>query len=123
LHFSNLFTIVEQMSEQINLGGLELTVMLALLRLGEDAYGVPISREIERQTGREVALGSVYAALERLQGKGLVSSRLGEPTAARGGRAKRYFRATSQGLRETRETRHALMNLWRGVRGLQGEPT
>jgi PadR family transcriptional regulator, regulatory protein PadR len=111
------------MSEQINLGGLELTVMLAVLRLGEDAYGVPISREIERQTGREVALGSVYAALERLQGKGLVSSRLGEPTAARGGRAKRYFRATSQGLRGARETRHALMNLWRGVRGLQGEPT
>jgi PadR family transcriptional regulator, regulatory protein PadR len=122
LRFANLFTIVEQMSEH-SLGGLELTVMLALLRLGEDAYGVPISREIERQTSREVALGSVYAALERLEGKGLVSSRLGEPTAARGGRAKRYFRATSQGLREARETRHALMNLWRGVRELQGEPT
>jgi PadR family transcriptional regulator, regulatory protein PadR len=111
------------MSEHTYLGGLELTVMLALLRLGEDAYGVPISREIERQTGREVALGSVYAALERLQGKGLVSSRLGEPTAARGGKAKKYFRATSQGLREVRATRYALMNLWRGVRELQGEPT
>ena len=66
---------------------------------------------------------SVYAALERLQGKGLVSSHLGEPTAARGGRAKRYFRATSQGLREARETRNALMNLWRAIRELQGEPT
>lgn len=110
------------MSEHTYLGGLELTVMLALLRLGEDAYGVPISREIERQAGREVALGSVYAALERLQRKGLVSSHLGEPTAARGGRAKRYFCATSQGLREARETRYALMNLWRGVRELQGEP-
>jgi len=55
------------MSDHTYLGGLELTVMLALLRLGEDAYGVPISREIERQSGREVALGSVYAALERLQ--------------------------------------------------------
>jgi PadR family transcriptional regulator PadR len=97
--------------------------MLALLRLGEDAYGVPIAQEIERQTGREVALGSVYAALERLQGQGLVSSRLGEPTAARGGKAKKYFRLTSQGLREVRETRYALMNLWRGLRELQGEPT
>jgi PadR family transcriptional regulator PadR len=67
------------------LGGLELTVILALMRLGEDAYGVPISREIERQSGREVALGSVYAALERLQDKGLVSSHQGEPTAVRGG--------------------------------------
>jgi DNA-binding PadR family transcriptional regulator len=123
LRFSDLFTIVELMSEHTYLGGLELTVMLALLRFGEDAYGVPISEEIERQTGREVALGSVYAALERLQRKGLVSSHLGEPTAARGGKAKKYFRATSQGLREARETRYALMNLWRGVRELQGEPT
>jgi len=111
------------MSNHTYLGGLELTVMLALLRLGEDAYGVPISREIERQSGREVALGSVYAALERLQEKGLVSSHQGGPTAARGGRAKRYFRATSRGLREVREMRQALMKLWRGVRKLRGEAT
>jgi len=111
------------MSGRTYLGGLELTVLLALLRLGEDSYGVPISREIERQTGRDVALGSVYAALERLQEKELVSSHLGEPTAARGGKAKRYFRVTRQGMRQARETRHALMNLWRGVRELQGEPT
>ena len=111
------------MSEHTYLGGLELTVLLALLRLGEDAYGVPISREIERQTGRDVALGSVYAALERLQEKELVSSRLGEPTAARGGKAKRYFHVTRRGIRQAHEMRHALMNLWRGVRELQGEPT
>ena len=111
------------MSEHTYLGGLELTVLLALLRLGEDAYGVPISREIKRQTGRDVALGSVYAALQRLQEKELVSSRLGEPTAARGGKAKRYFRVTWRGMRQAHETRHALMNLWRGVRELQGEPT
>src|SRR5437588_3947716 len=109
------------MSDHTYLGGLELTVMLALLRLGEDAYGVPISREIEQQSGREVALGSVYAALERLQEKGLVSSNLGEPTAERGGRAKRYFRVTTKGLRETRETRQALMKLWRGLRELEGQ--
>ena len=109
------------MSERTHLGELELIVMLALLRLGENAYGVPISREIEQQSGREVALGSVYAALERLQEKGLVSSNLGEPTAERGGRAKRYFRVTTKGLHETRETRQALMKLWRGLRELEGQ--
>lgn len=95
-------------------------VMLVLLRLGESAYGVPISREIERQCGREVALGSVYATLERLQEKGLVSSDLGEPTPERGGRAKRYFRLTRKGLREVRETQQALIRLWRGLPELEG---
>ena len=108
------------MPKRNNLGDFELMVMLALMRLGDDAYGVPISREIEQQTGREVALGSVYAALERLEGRGLVSSRLGKPTAERGGKAKRYFRVTSNGLRKTRETRQALMKLWRGLPELEG---
>ena len=63
------------------LGDFELMVLLALMRLREDAYGVPISQEIEQQTGREVALATVYAALERLEENGLVSSELGEPTA------------------------------------------
>lgn len=90
-------------------------VLLALMRLGDDAYGVPISHEIEKRSGREAALGSVYATLERLEGKGLVTSRLGDPTAARGGRAKRYFRVTAQGMRDVRETQRALVNLWRGL--------
>ena len=90
-------------------------VLLALIRLGDDAYGVPICHEIEKRTGREAALGSVYAALERLEEKGLVTSRLGDATAVRGGRAKRYFRATAQGLNDVRETQRALMNLWRGL--------
>jgi DNA-binding PadR family transcriptional regulator len=90
-------------------------VLLALIRLGEEAYGVPIAREIEQRGGREVALGSVYAALERLEEKGLVTSRLGDPTAARGGRAKRYFRLTSQGLGSVRETQRLLVNLWQGL--------
>jgi PadR family transcriptional regulator, regulatory protein PadR len=120
LHFSYLFIIVEEMSKRTHLGDLELVVMLALLRLGENAYGVPVSREIELQSGREVALGSVYATLDRLQEKGLVSSNLGETTAERGGRAKRYFRVTTKGLREVRETRQALIKLWRSLRELQG---
>jgi PadR family transcriptional regulator len=120
LRFPDLFIIVEEMSRRARLGEFELIVLLALLRLGENAYGVPISKEIEQQCGLEVALGSVYATLERLQKKGLVYSNLGESTAERGGRAKRYFRITTKGLHEARETRHALMKLWRGLRELQG---
>jgi PadR family transcriptional regulator len=103
-----------------SLGEFELMVLLALIRLGDDAYGVPISREIERCSGREVALGSVYAALERLEEKDLVKSKLGDPTASRGGRAKRYFRATQQGLRAVRETQRVLVSLWRGLPALEG---
>lgn len=102
------------------LGNFELMVMLALLRLGEEAYGVPISREIERHVGREVALGSVYATLERLEEKGLVSSTLGDPTAERGGRAKRYFEVTARGLCEVRDTQRAFTQLWRGIPKLKG---
>jgi DNA-binding PadR family transcriptional regulator len=90
------------------LGEFELLVMLAVIRLGEGAYGVPISREIEEHTRRDVAFGTVYATLERLQEKGLVSSKLGEATPQRGGRARRYFRVTSAGLRTVRETKQSL---------------
>ncbi len=84
------------------------------IRLGEDAYGVPIAREIERGAGRGVALGSVYATLERLEEKGLVTSELGEPTAERGDQAKRYFHISAKGVREVRETQKILKNLWQG---------
>jgi PadR family transcriptional regulator PadR len=103
------------------MGKYELMVMLVLLRLGDSAYGVPISQEIERQSGREVALGSVYATLDRLEEKGLVSSQLGEPTPERGGRAKRYFRVTRRGLRAVRETKRAFIRLWSGLRELEGK--
>jgi PadR family transcriptional regulator PadR len=103
------------------LGGLELLVLLALIRLGDDAYGVPISNEIEASSGRGVSVGSVYITLDRLERKGLVSSRLGETTAERGGRAKTYFRPTAKGLREVRLARRTLMRLWQGVPRLEGE--
>jgi len=112
--------MIEQMAGHAYLGEFELMVLLALIRLGDDAYGVPISREIEKRSGREVALGSVYAALERLEAKGLATSRLGDPTAERGGRAKRFFHVTAQGLREVRQTQKALVNLWRGLPELEG---
>jgi PadR family transcriptional regulator PadR len=98
-------------------------VMLALTRLGDDAYGVPIAREIEDSSGREVVLGSVYAALERLQKKDFVSSTLGEPTPERGGRAKRYFRLTAKGIREVRDAQRTLVSLWKGIVELKGGTT
>ena len=116
----NFFRIVEQMARGGYLGEFELMALLALMRLGEAAYGVPICHEIEKRSGREAALGSVYAALERLEEKGLVTSRLGESTAVRGGRAKRYFQITAHGLREVRQTQRALVNLWRGLPELEG---
>jgi PadR family transcriptional regulator PadR len=101
-------------------GNFELMVMLALIRLGCPAYGVPISKTIEQSMGREVLVGSVYAALERLEGKGFVKSEVGEPTPERGGRAKRYFCVTPKGLRQVRAMRGALIKLWQGVPALQG---
>jgi DNA-binding PadR family transcriptional regulator len=103
-----------------DISSFELMVMLALIRLGDNAYGVPISKEIEERSGREVAVGSVYAALERLEQKGLVVSELGEATPERGGRAKRYFHMTGKGLREVRETQRSLVKLWQGLPELQG---
>ena len=101
-------------------GGFELLVLLALIRLGDEAYGVPIAEAIEASSKRSVAIGSVYITLERLQRKGFVTARLGEPTAARGGRAKTYFRISAKGLREVRRARQTLMTLWRGVPQLEG---
>lgn len=108
------------MAARSQLGEFELIVLLALLRVGENAYGVPIARVIEEITGREAAVGSVYAALERLEQKGMVSSSLGDPTPERGGRAKRYFRVTRAGLQQVRKTRKALVALWRGLPQLEG---
>ena len=103
------------------LGTFEIMLMLALLRVGKDAYGVPIAREIESVTGKTVSLGSVYATLDRLAEKGLVSSTVGEPTAQRGGRAKRYFHVTGKGLRAVRNTQQILADLARGIPQLRGE--
>ena len=101
------------------LGNFELMVLLASLRVGEDAYGVPIAHELEESSGKDVLLGSVYAALDRLEDKGLVSSRLGDPTPERGGRAKKYFKVTAKGVREVRDAQRTLVKLWRGLPELQ----
>ena len=102
------------------LGNFELMVLLAILRVGEEAYGAPIGRELEACSGKDVLLGSVYAALDRLEAKGLVSSRLGDPSPERGGRAKRFFTVTAKGLREIRAAQSTLVKLWRGLPELRG---
>ena len=98
----------------------ELMLLLAILRVGDEAYGVPIAREIKATAGRNVVLGAVYAALERLEQRGLVASNIGDPTPERGGRAKRYFRLTSKGLRAVKEMHRALSALWTNIPELKG---
>jgi PadR family transcriptional regulator, regulatory protein PadR len=98
----------------------ELMILLSILRVGDEAYGVPVAREIEKTGGRSVVLATVYAALDRLEANGLVSSTLGDPTPARGGRAKRLFRVTPSGLKAVRQTRRALTRLWTGLVQVEG---
>jgi len=109
------------MPKRSYLGEMELMVLLAVMRLGDEAYGVPISKELLILARREVSLGSIYAALDRLEEKGFVSSVLGDPTPERGGRAKRYFNVTSAGVRALKMTRTALTNLWSGIPLLEGK--
>jgi PadR family transcriptional regulator PadR len=93
------------------LGRFEEIVLLALARLRENAYGVTIRREIAERTGRDVSFGAVYTTLERLERKGYVSSRMGEPTAERGGRAKRYFRIEAPGRRALNSSRETIARM------------
>jgi DNA-binding PadR family transcriptional regulator len=111
---------LEEMAAGSSIGTSELMVLLALIRLGEDAYGVPIAREIEERSGRAIALASVYATLDRLEDKGFVVSELGEPTAERGGRAKKYFTITGEGVSEVRAAKRSLTKLWKGLPQLGG---
>jgi len=111
----NLSYIVEVMFGRDYLGEFEHIVLLALLRLSDQAYGVTVRQEIEIRTNREVSIGAVYATLERLQKKGYVKSFRGEPTAERGGRAKRFFRVTANGLSAVNRTQQALRRMTEGL--------
>jgi PadR family transcriptional regulator PadR len=95
-----------------SLGDIEHFALVALLRLGRESYGVPILEEIAARTGREVSRPAVYIALRRLESKGLLTSRLGDATPERGGRAKRYFKLTRAGLRQLAESREAFVRMW-----------
>jgi PadR family transcriptional regulator PadR len=97
------------------LGEFEQLVLLAIVHLRKDAYGIPIVDEIQRRTGREVARAAVYVTLRRLEEKGLVSSWMGEPTAERGGKGRRYVHIEPSGLRALRESRQVSEQMWRGL--------
>jgi DNA-binding PadR family transcriptional regulator len=102
-------------AEVSTLGEFEQVVLLAILRLGDDAYAVTVLDEIARCTGRDVARGSIYITLDRLETKGYLRSRLGDPTPERGGRAKRYYTLRPRAVDALRESRRALVALWRGL--------
>lgn len=102
--------------ELVPLGEFEQMVLLAVLQVGDNAYGIPVHDELERRARRRVALGAVYMTLDRLEKKGLLSSRLSEPVAKRGGRARRCYTVTKPALSALRASRQALMNLWSGLR-------
>ena len=97
------------------LGELEQLILLAVLRLGREAYGVPIVQEIEARTGKRVSRAAVYIALRRLEGRGFVTSRLADPTPERGGRAKRYFQLQPVALTELKAYRTAMLSMWDGL--------
>jgi DNA-binding PadR family transcriptional regulator len=99
----------------IYLGELEQIVLLAILRLGDGAYAVPILECVEKETGRSIARGALYTTLDRLEKKGCLRSRVGEPLAERGGRARRYFTVTPPALRTLKASRSALLRLWSGM--------
>lgn len=97
------------------LGDLEQLVLLAVLRSGDEAYGVPVQQEILQRARRSLTLGTIYKALSRLEAKGLVASRIGEPTAERGGRAKRYYSVTAVGKRVLKQNLVALSRMAAGL--------
>jgi len=98
-----------------SLGEFEQLVLLAILRLGRSAYGVPIREEIESRTGRQASRAAIYITLRRLEKRGLVESTLADPTPERGGRAKRYFRVQASAIRELRSYRGAMLSMWEGL--------
>ena len=99
----------------IYLGEFEYAVLLAILHLEEDAYAVPIRELIEQRTSRPVARGALYTGLERLETKGCLKSRMGDPSEERGGKARRYYSVTAAGMKALRATHEALTSMTKGL--------
>jgi DNA-binding PadR family transcriptional regulator len=98
-----------------SLGQLELTVLLAVARLGDEAYGLAIRRDLAARTGRDYSVGAIYTTLERLESKGLVTSRIAAPQAKRGGRSRRQFKVNAAGHRAIRQAEQTAQSVWAGV--------
>jgi|SRR5688572_8099061 PadR family transcriptional regulator, regulatory protein PadR len=108
------------MSVALNLGEFEQLILLAILRLGDAAYGVTIRTELSERAGRTVAPGALYTALERLEAKGLITSRMGDPTPQRGGRSKRFVTVTATGIEALSRALHAYERMLDGLKVLRG---
>jgi PadR family transcriptional regulator, regulatory protein PadR len=113
---ANFNYAVEEMSGTPSLGEFEQVVLLAILRLGDDAYGVTIRDEIRKRTDREPTPGALYTTLDRLEDKGLVTSRMGDPTPQRGGRAKRFFRVSAIGVEAVARAQRSYRRLLEGLK-------
>ena len=108
------------MAPPLNLGEFEQLILLAILRLGDDAYGVTIRAQLAEHAGRNIAPGALYTALERLEAKHAITSRMGDPTPQRGGRAKRYVKVTPLGMEALTRALHAYERLMDGLNLMRG---
>ena len=97
------------------LGALELTILLAVARLGEEAYGLAVRRDVAARLDRDYSVGAIYTTLERLEAKGFVTSRTTAPLPTRGGRSRRQFRVTAAGSRAIRQAERVARSVWAGV--------
>ena len=98
------------------LGTLELAALLAVSRLGEDAYGLAVRQDLGERAGRDYSIGAIYTTLQRLEDKKLLMSRASEPLPVRGGRSRRLFRITAAGARAIRDAERQAASMWEGVR-------
>ena len=98
-----------------SLGQFELTVLLAVARLGDDAYGLAVRRDVSTRRGRDYSIGAVYTTLQRLEDKGLLRSRTTDPLPVRGGRSRRQFKLTANGTRAMREAARVAASVWAGI--------
>lgn len=106
------------MAKTDNLGEFEQLVLLAVLRLGDGAYGARIQEVLEERAGRDASVSAIYITLTRLAEKGLVDSWMGEPTEVRGGKARRFFRVEPAGVSALDEARARLDRMWEGIEHL-----
>ena len=118
-HFYLFYNLVLMPTPSV--GSLELTALLAVARLGDDAYGLAVRRELLERTGRDYSVGAVYTTLQRLEDKGLLASHASEPIPVRGGRSRRHFRLTAAGMRALRDAQRETAALWSGLRVLRPE--
>lgn len=106
------------------LGSLELTILLAVVRLGEEAHGLAVRRDVSARTRHDYSVGAVYTTLQRLEDKGFVSSRATEPLPVRGGRSRRQFKVTAAGRKALRDAERVAASVWAGVGiTIRPEPT